>query len=37
MLEIITNNPFRILGVYSNCKQTEIFRKVGKMKSYLNV
>ena len=37
MLEIITNNPFRILGVYSNCKQTEIVRNVGKMKAYLNV
>ncbi len=37
MINIITNNPFRILGVFSNAKQTDIVRNVGKMKAYLNV
>lgn len=37
MLDIIANNPFRILGVYSNSKQADIVRNIGKMKAYLNV
>lgn len=37
MINIITNNPFRVLGVFSNAKQTDIVRNVGKMKAYLNV
>ena len=37
MLDIIKNNPFRLLGVYSNSKQSEIVRNVGKLKAYLNV
>lgn len=37
MINIITNNPFRILGVFSNARQTDIVRNVGKMKAYLNV
>lgn len=37
MLEIITKNPFRILGVYSNSKQSDIVRNVGKLKAFLNV
>ena len=37
MLDIIANNPFRILGVWSNAKQADIVRNVSKMKAYLNV
>lgn len=37
MLEAIVNNPFRTLGVYSNSKQADIVRNIGKMKAYLNV
>lgn len=37
MLDIIANNPFRTLGVYSNSKQADIVRNIGKMKAYLNV
>lgn len=37
MIEIISNNPFRVLGVWANAKQTEIVRNMGRMKAYLNV
>ena len=37
MLDIIANNPFRTLGVYSNSKQADIVKNVSKMKAYLNV
>ena len=37
MLDIITNNPFRTLGVYSNSKQADIVKNVSKLKAYLNV
>ncbi len=37
MLDTITYNPFRILGVYSNCKQTEIVRNMGKLKAFISV
>lgn len=37
MLDIITNNPFRVLGVFSNAKQADILRNASKMKAYLNV
>ena len=37
MLDIIANNPFRTLGVYSNSKQADIVRNISKMKAYLNV
>lgn len=37
MLDIITNNPFRVLGVYSNSRQADIVRNVGRMKAFLNV
>ena len=37
MIDIITNNPFRVLGVWSNSKQADIVRNIGKMKAYLNV
>lgn len=37
MINVIANNPFRILGVYSNAKQTDIVRNFNKMKAYLNV
>ena len=37
MLDIITNNPFRILGVYSSAKQADILRNANKMKAYLSV
>ena len=36
-IDIISNNPFRILGVWTNAKQTEIVRNIGKMKAFLNV
>jgi hypothetical protein len=37
MIDIIINNPFRILGVWSNAKQAEIVRNIGRMNAYLNV
>lgn len=37
MLDIIANNPFRTLGVYSNSKQADIVKNVSRMKAYLNV
>lgn len=37
MLDIITYNPFRVLGVYSSAKQAEILKNANKMKAYLNV
>lgn len=37
MLDVIINNPFRVLGVYSSAKQAEILKNANKMKAYLNV
>ena len=37
MIYIIENNPFRVLGAWSNSKQADIVRNVSKMKAYLNV
>lgn len=37
MLSIITNNPFRILGVYSNSPTKDIISNEGKMKAFLKV
>lgn len=37
MVNIISYNPFRILGVYSNAKQSDIVRNFSKMKAYLTV
>ena len=37
MIDIITQNPFRILGVWSNARQADIVRNIGRMKAYLNV
>ncbi len=37
MLDVISNNPFRILGVFSNTRTSEIVRNVGKIKAYTNV
>lgn len=37
MIDIIAKNPFRLLGVYSNAKQTDIVRNFSKMKAYLTV
>ena len=37
MLEAIVQNPFRVLGVYSNSRQADIVRNIGRMKAYLNV
>ena len=37
MLDIITRNPFRVLGVFSNARSADIIRNLGKMKAYLNV
>lgn len=37
MLSIIENNPFRILGVYSNAEQSEIIRNERKIRAYINV
>ena len=37
MINIIASNPFRLLGVYSNAKQTDIVRNFSKMKAYLTV
>lgn len=36
-ITIVSDNPFRVLGVWSNAKQTEIVRNIGKMKAFLNV
>lgn len=37
MLKKITNNPFRILGVYSNSRKADIVRNVSKMNAFLAV
>ena len=37
MLDIISNNPFRILGVYSNTRPMEIVRNVGRIKAFTSV
>ncbi len=37
MLSIIENNPFRILGVYSNAEQTEIIKNERKLRAYTTV
>ena len=37
MLNIITNNPFRILGVYSNAKPAEIVSNCDDMEAYLSI
>ena len=37
MISIINNNPFRVLGVWTNAKQVDIVRNISKMKAYLNV
>lgn len=37
MLDIIANNPFRVLGVYGNCKQVDVVRNAGRMKAFINV
>ena len=37
MFDVITNNPFRILGVYSNCKQADIVRNFSRIKAFVNV
>ena len=37
MIDIISNNPFRVLGVWTNAKQADIVKNVSKMKAYLNV
>lgn len=37
MLKIITNNPYRQLGVYSTSSQKEVVANQGKMKAFLKV
>lgn len=37
MLDIILNNPFRVLGVYSNTRPMEIVRNVGRIKAFTSV
>ena len=37
MMEIIFNNPYRILGVYSTSPQKDIVANQGKMKAFLKV
>ncbi|MBQ0086781.1 MAG: hypothetical protein KBS72_03735 [Bacteroidales bacterium] len=37
MLDVVVNNPFRVLGIFTNAKQSEIVRNLGKIKAYLNV
>ncbi len=37
MLKIIENNPFRILGVYSNAKRAEIVSNCDDMEAYLSI
>lgn len=37
MLDIIQNNPYRLLGVYSTSSQKEIVANQGKMKAFLKV
>lgn len=37
MLKKITNNPFRVLGVYSNSRKSDIVRNVSKINAFLAV
>lgn len=37
MLEIITNNPFRILGVFSNTSKKEIIAQKGKISAFARI
>ena len=37
MISLISNNPFRVLGVYSNSPTKDIIANVNKAKAYLNV
>lgn len=37
MLDLIKNNPYRMLGVYSTSSQKEIMGNIGKMKAFLRV
>lgn len=37
MFDAISNNPFRILGVWSNARQADIVKNQSRMKAYLNV
>lgn len=37
MLDIIRNNPYRILGVYSTSPQREVVANQGRMKAFLHV
>lgn len=37
MIDLILNNPFRILGVYSNASKKDIVANEGKMKAFLKV
>ena len=37
MLNIISNNPFRILGVYSDASKMEILANAGKLKAFAKV
>lgn len=37
MIDIISNNPFRVLGVWTNAKQADIVKNFSRMKAYLNV
>lgn len=37
MLDIVCNNPFRVLGVWSNARQATIFKNQSRMKAFLNV
>lgn len=37
MIDLIQNNPFRILGVYSNASKKDIVANEGKMRAFLKV
>ena len=37
MLDIVLNNPYRILGVYSTSSQRDVVANQGKMKAFLKV
>ncbi len=37
MLDVVINNPFRSLGVYSNSKQVDIIRNLSRIKAFVNV
>ncbi len=36
-MEIINNNPYRLLGVYTTSPQKEVVANQGKIKAFLNV